>query len=196
MTFDEILKHLNGKGISIDAAALTTYLQSIGMSADQVQPSLLKSIEADLQKAIAPATPSTAITKRKGGKMTKVKQQESIAPHATTVNTRAVESNAAALTTSQQVISGIGAGLIGQDQAALMQVAQLNAALVASAPQRLDAATQALLAQMGVADPTDSILQQHAASCNSMVRSIALAINDSNVALGISGMGFDVEVEE
>jgi len=54
MTFDEILKHLNGKGISIDAAPLTAYLQSIGMSADQVQPSLLKSIEADLQKAIAP----------------------------------------------------------------------------------------------------------------------------------------------
>jgi hypothetical protein len=89
----------------------------------------------------------------------------------------------------------MGTGLVQQDQALIQQLAQLNATLIATAPQRLDAATEALVSQMGIADPAQSYLQRYSAASDQLVSDLMAEYNRGNKEIGIDGMGFDFVLE-
>jgi len=94
MKISEIQAGLRSLNVAVDVDDLQRYLDSARISVEDVTEATIEAIADEIKKvqstAIAPTTPSTAITpKRKGGKLAKVKQDNSIAPHAQQVQTNA-----------------------------------------------------------------------------------------------------------
>jgi len=203
MQISEIQSKLQALGATVEADRLQSYLSSARISVEDVTDSVLEVIAEDLKKpqstAIAPTTPSTAITpKRKSSSLTKAELQRQLeATQAQLAQVQApVQQVHAHIPGGNQVKDLVLNGIhsyVAESENAIDQGSSAIAQYNASAPMRFWRAVEQKQQAIGIFDPTESMHEQQKAKTAEFVNSINQIFEESDRALDIEGFAWRAE---
>jgi hypothetical protein len=188
------IQNMTAQGV--DAEKLNAHLDSLGIE-DEVPDALVPDIQADFAtsvKAIAPTTPSTAITPKRKGGMTKAelqRQLEAVQSQLEQVQAPVQQVHAPVSNQVKDLVLHSIKSYVADGEDAIDQGSTAIAQYRATAALRFWQAVDKKQGEIGIFDPTESMHEQQQAKTAEFVASINQIFEASDRALGIQG--FTVE---